>query len=261
MRRLVISLCVAVFVSSLGAGQGLETPAKKTSLPSVPADRRKPSDLTIHVAVRNEQDVRFFNSFARPTNSAGFFERALDAGLLKELLPKITRGFKLYNVASIQYAKENEKEWAGKVQCLSYDHEEWEKTPRAEQMDPGEAARQGSALAHAHGALFMASPSHQVCKRYAEAMAKHSDIFLIHCQGMLRDDPKQYVEYARELSTRLRKANPQVKVWLFLSARAKPEEMYDMTAKVCDCIDGLAIDAGKAGMRDLAPFLKLLRPQ
>jgi hypothetical protein len=260
MRRLPISFFLVILVSSLCAGQGLETPAKKISLPSVPAERRRPSDLTLHVAVRNEQDVRFFNSFARPTDSAGFFQRALEAGLLKELLPKITKGFKLYNVASIQYAKEKEKEWAGKVQCLSYDHEKWEKTPYAEQTDPGEAAKQGAALAHAHGALFMASPSYQVSKRHAEAMAKHSDIFLIHCQGMLRDDPKQYVQYARELSARVRKANPPVKVWLFLSARAEPEEMYEMTSKVCDCIDGLAIDAGKAGMRDLEPFLKLLRP-
>jgi hypothetical protein len=209
--------------------------------------------------MRDEDSVRFFNSFARPSDSAGFFQRALETGLLAELAPKITRGFRLYNVASIQYAKEKEKEWASKVECLSYDHEKWEKTPPAEQQDPGGAAKAGADLAHAHGALFMASPSYQVCMKHAEAMAKCSDIFLIHCQGMLREKPNEYVQYARELSGRLRKANPQIKVWVFLSARGQPDEMLDMVGKLCDCVDSLALDAGKRGIRDLDPFLKRLR--
>jgi hypothetical protein len=116
--------------------------------------------------------------------------------------------------------------------AVLYDPEAWSLTPAAEQRNPGQAAQQAAAAAHAHGLQLIVAPALNLVTvrgrspaprwqqflslRIAAAVAAHADIVELQAQSLERDTAG-YASFVRQAAAQVTTANPRATVLAGLS--------------------------------------------
>ena len=136
------------------------------------------------------------------------------------------------------------------TRALLYDPEAWAFTPRAEQLNPAEAARRAEDIAHAHGLALIVAPALNLAAvrpdpaggprwrqflrlGLAGAIAKVSDVIDLQAQSLERST-STYATFVRDAAAQARAANPRVAILAGLSTNPPGAEVtsQQLTAAV-----------------------------
>lgn len=133
--------------------------------------------------------------------------------------------------------------------AVLYDPEAWSFTPVSEQRNPGQAAQQAAAAAHAHGLKLIVTPALNLVtlrghssaprwqqflsQRIAAAVAVHADFVELQAQSLERS-AATYASFVRQAAAQVKAASPQAAVLAGLSTNppGAPVSSSHLTAAI-----------------------------
>jgi hypothetical protein len=161
------------------------------------------------------------------------------------------------------------KELPPGTSAVLYDPEVWAFTPRAEQLDPAQAARQALDIAHAHGLRLIVAPALNLTTAQpggsgsrwqqflslglAGAIARSADVIELQAQSLERSTDT-YASFVRAAAAQARAANPHVSVLSGLSTNppGAPVSSSQLTGAIrstSGIVDGYWLNIPGRGLR------------
>jgi hypothetical protein len=128
------------------------------------------------------------------------------------------------------------------LDIIVYDIEQWEKTPKLERVDPSLSISNGAGIVHQAGYRYGISPDAVLLmENYKKINWTEIDFLDMQLQRFSQN-PTEYSNIAKEVSTFVRSKNPDVEIFSQLSFRfTDASDMIKVIESVKDVVNGFII--------------------
>lgn len=176
----------------------------------------------IEMGITSSGMAQFFQSHAGSSDIARV-DHPNDIGLIAN----ITVGRKMVIFKSASQIEQFLATSANGLDIVGYNLEPGQANDPAELADPVEAAKRVRAIAQQYGKAVAVGLTHDLTLQYGAQMAPYADIWVLQIQRV-QNDPAMVGEFVGQMVPALRKANPNIAVFVQIRTDSQPEALVSL---------------------------------